>query len=167
MKKRYLIIAAVAVVAFVILLLYPQLKDSSASKELLAAVGVNEDIAFYSMARTDWKNSAAYKSGYDLIAMDVDASEWVTPEGWVTEHAAIRDIAEKYNVVFRDMSSVEELAIYDLTQEFDEWYFDETRGGTEEYPEHVFHIAVYKEGTLIVYRGSNLQDDWVDMLLAE
>lgn len=167
MNKKFLIIAVIAVVAFAILLLYPQIKDSSASKELLSAVGVPEDITFYSMARVDWTNSAAYKSGYDIIAMDVDPDEWVTPNGWVTESATIEDITEKYGVIFKDMSTVEELSIYDLQAEFSQWYFSETTGGTEEYPEHVFHIGLYNEGTLIVYRGSNLQDDWVDIILAE
>ena len=167
MQKKHLIIAVIFVAAFALLFIYPQIKDSGASRELLTAVGVDEDITFYSMARTDWNNSAAYKSGYELIAMDVDASEWVTPEGWVCEPATISGIAEEYGVVFKDMSSVDELDIYDLTAEYSQWYFAETRGGTEEYPEHVFHIAVYDEGTLIVYRGSNLGEDWVDIILAE
>jgi len=46
MKKKYMIIAAVVVLAFAILFLYPQLKDSGAAKELLTAVGVDENITF-------------------------------------------------------------------------------------------------------------------------
>ena len=167
MKKKYILIAAAVIAAFLILFLYPQMKDSSASKELLTAVGVNEDIDFYSMARVDWTNSAAYKSGYDLIAMDIDAADWTLPAGWNTEPATIEDITDTYGVVFKDVSAAEEMSIYDFTGEFDQWYFAETFGGTEEYPEHVFYIGLYRNGTLIIYRGSNLETDWVDIMLTE
>lgn len=167
MKKKYMIIAVIAVFALAVLLIYPSMKDSSASKELLNAVGVPEDIKFYAMVRHNWTNTAGYKSGYDIMAMDIDPADWTTPDGWVNEPTTIAAVAEKYGVVFKDMSAVDKLETYDLFAEYGEWYFAETRGGTEEYPEHEFHIAVYSEGTLIIYRGSNLQDDWIDMLLAE
>ena len=135
---------------------YVNEKYPPAVPQRMASVGVSSDIPYEVLLHKAWSDPLKYVSGYEVVQIRLEPSDWVRPEGWNDGPITVGEINERFRVsLYSGRKHLDEAALSDA-----DWFFTESGRDTGKWADWQFTAAFYSDGLLQIYRGFDLWGDY-------